>query len=54
MGKMRDQGWWTFDRKPRTEGFWQLRGEIAAFEERVRAICAQPADEYPAITGRWD
>jgi hypothetical protein len=30
------------------------RGEIAAFEERVRAICAQPADEYPAITGRWD
>jgi Domain of unknown function (DUF4432) len=27
--------------------------EIDAFEKRVRAICAQPDDEFPEITGRF-
>jgi hypothetical protein len=29
-------------------------GEIAAFHRRIDAICAQPVDAYPPITGRWD
>ncbi len=30
------------------------RDDIDAFDARVRAICAQPEAEYPAVSGRWD
>jgi len=30
------------------------RAEIAAMEQRIRAIAAQPDTDYPEPTGRWD
>ena len=28
--------------------------QIAAAEQRIAAICPQPTEDYPAITGRWN
>lgn len=28
--------------------------QIKAAEQRINAICAQPTDDFPIITGRWD
>jgi hypothetical protein len=58
FAKERDELIWLAhgDERAYTTRFNVLDGtaEIAAFEARVAAICRQPADEYPIITGRWD
>jgi hypothetical protein len=28
--------------------------QIAAAEQRITAICTQPLEEFPPVTGRWD
>jgi hypothetical protein len=28
--------------------------QIAAAEQRIAAICTQPLEEFPPVTGRWD
>ena len=58
FAKTRDELRWLEHGQERryTTRFGVLDGsaEIQAFERRVQAICAQPAHEFPPVTGRWD
>lgn len=58
FAKTRDELRWLEHGEERryTTRFGVLDGnaEIDAFERRVQAICVQPTQEFPPVTGRWD